>query len=89
MNQTYTAAERIHVQRVKALPCSVCDAPPPSQAHHVKQSDTWTMIALCGPCHGGPGNPHGWHGDRQRWKLRKLFEETDALNVTLRRLFNP
>ena len=31
------AREREHLARVKALPCSVCDAPGPSEAHHVKQ----------------------------------------------------
>ena len=37
VNGTYTRAERAHVERVKALACSVCDAPGPSEAHHVQQ----------------------------------------------------
>ena len=32
--------EREHLAKVKALPCSVCDAPGPSHAHHVKPEDT-------------------------------------------------
>ena len=36
MNTKPTAAEREHLGRVKLLPCSVCDAPGPSEAHHIE-----------------------------------------------------
>ena len=32
-----TAAERRHIVAVKSLPCSVCDAPGPSDCHEIKQ----------------------------------------------------
>ncbi len=78
-----TADERAHVGMVKSLPCSVCDAPSPSEAHEPKQGVWEIAIALCPDCHRGT---HGWHGTRQGWKMRKMFDEIDALAVTLRRL---
>jgi len=68
---------------VKALACSVCDAPGPSEAHHIVQGLQYTCIALCPECHTGPRM--GWHGQRFAWKIRKM-EEIDALNVTIKRL---
>lgn len=67
---------------VKALPCSVCDAPGPSEAHHIEQGQHWTVVALCGFCHRGT---NGWHGDKTMFRIRK-WNELDALNVTLQRL---
>lgn len=46
MNQSYTKAEREHIAKVKELPCSVCDNPGPSDAHHIRQDDPWTVVAL-------------------------------------------
>jgi hypothetical protein len=83
MNNKLTAAERKHLARVKSLPCSVCDAPPPSSAHHVKQHQQYTVVALCYDCHQGARM--GWHGQRAAWHIRKM-DELDALNVTVRRL---
>lgn len=51
MNNRLTAREREHLGRVKALPCSICDAPGPSEAHHVKQGQQYTAVALCYDCH--------------------------------------
>lgn len=82
MNTRPSKAERNHMGRVRALPCSVCNAPPPSQAHHISQRHAFTTIALCPDCHQGP---QGWHGDKSLWRVRKL-DELGALNVTLRRL---
>ena len=42
MNNRLTAKERAHIQRVKQLPCSVCDAPGPSDAHHIEQRSQLT-----------------------------------------------
>ncbi len=68
---------------VKSLPCSVCNAPGPSQAHHPDQSDNWTVIALCYDCHQNP--LLGWHGQKSMWKIHKMTE-LKALGVTVRRL---
>lgn len=78
-----TAAERAHIGRIKELPCSVCDAPGPSDAHHVVQGQHWTVIALCKDCHQGPRN--GWHGRRLMWAIKKL-DEWGALAITIKRL---
>lgn len=82
MNSRPSPAERVHLARVKALPCSVCDAPGPSQAHHISQQTAWTCIALCADCHQGAS---GWHGTRALWNVRKL-DQLGALAITIRRL---
>ena len=82
MNNRLTAAERAHLGRVKELPCSVCDAPGPSEAHHMKQHRQYTCIALCESCHRGY---NGLHGTKAFWRIRKM-DELDALNVTIERL---
>ena len=75
--------ERAHLARVKELPCSVCDASGPSEAHHMKQHRQYTCIALCESCHRGA--LMGWHGQRRAWAIHKM-DEADALNVTIQRL---
>ena len=85
MNNTLTAKQRAHVGRVKELPCSVCDAPPPSDAHHVKQHRQYTVVALCKDCH--QGSILGWHGQKRMWAIKKM-DEIDALNVTIERLLD-
>lgn len=84
MNNRLNQAEREHLQRVKELPCSVCDTPGPSEAHHVEQGLQYTCIALCPDCHRGP--ILGLHGQRRMWAIKKMTE-IDALNITIRRLF--
>jgi len=79
------AKERDHLAKVKELPCSVCDEPGPSDAHHVKQGSQYTAVALCKDCHQGSRN--GWHGQRAMWRIKKM-DEVDALNVTVRRLMD-
>ena len=76
--------EREHLARVKDLPCSVCDAHGPSEAHHMKQHRQYTCIALCYECHRGY---NGIHGTKAFWRIRKI-DELDALDVTIRRLFD-
>ncbi|CAN7471714.1 hypothetical protein LJR130_003808 [Variovorax sp. LjRoot130] len=78
-------AEKLHIERVKRLPCSLCDAPPPSEAHEVKQGQWFTSIGLCPDCHRGDHN--GLHGRRHMWLIMKM-DETDALAVTIRRLMD-
>lgn len=79
-----TKAESDHLAAVKELPCSVCDAPGPSDAHHIKQGQHLTAVALCKDCHQGSFS--GWHGQKRAWALRKM-DELDALAKTLARLF--
>lgn len=83
MNNNLTAEERRHLALVKELPCSVCDTPGPSDAHHVKQHRQYTCVALCKSCHQGA--LMGWHGQKRAWAIAKM-DELDALNVTIRRL---
>lgn len=83
MNGKHTKAGLAHIARVKELPCSVCDSAGPSDAHHIKQNDAWTCVALCVDCHRGSHN--GWHQNRAMWRLKKM-DELDALSVTIERL---
>ena len=83
MNSKPSNRERMYLLRVKSLPCSVCDMPGPSEAHHVKQSTAYTCIALCESCHRGPVN--GLHGQKRAWLTRKK-DALDALAVTIERL---
>jgi hypothetical protein len=83
MNQSYTKAERAHLERVKSLPCSVCDLPGPSEAHHIEQDQPYTCVALCAECHRG--SRPGWHGGKAAWRLKK-YDEMGALNITIKRL---
>lgn len=83
MHNRLNPRERAHLARVKALPCSVCQAPPPSEAHHIKQGLQFTAVALCESCHRGP--VMGWHGQKRAWAVSKM-DELDALNETIRGL---
>jgi hypothetical protein len=74
--------QRKYLARVKELPCSVCDAPGPSEAHHLEQKLQYTCVALCPSCHRGQ---LGWHGDKTMWRIKKM-SELDALNTTIERL---
>lgn len=79
MNTNPTKKERAHMARVKGLSCSVCNAHPPCDAHHIDQSCAFTTVALCRDCH------NSLHGDKAIWRVMKL-DELKALNVTLKRL---
>ena len=85
MNNNLTAKEKAYVGLVKELPCSVCDAEGPSDAHHIKQNNQYTVVALCKSCH--QGSIMGWHGQKRAWAIRKM-DEIDALNVTVKRLID-
>lgn len=78
-----TAAERRHIERIKAMACVLCDAPGPSECHEIKQGQWFTSMPLCADCHRGSVN--GLHGQRAMWRVRKM-DELDALAETLRRL---
>lgn len=85
MNNRLTPKQRAHLARVKELPCSVCDAPAPSEAHHVKQGQQYTTVALCKSCH--TGSLMGLHGQKRMWAIKKM-DELAALNVTVERLMH-
>ena len=82
--------ERRHMGRVKELPCSVCGAPGPSDAHHIlegrtpgRKSPDELCIPLCKDCHQGSHN--GIHGQRRIWEVLKKTE-LQCLADTIRRL---
>lgn len=78
-----TNAEREHLARVKQLPCSVCDQPGPSEAHHIEQHKQYLCIPLCESCHRSSFN--GIHGQAHIWKVMKKTEMS-CLNDTVRKL---
>lgn len=83
MNGSYTKAEREWVGLVKELPCSVCEQPGPSDAHHIEQGLHYTVVALCKSCH--QGSKMGWHGEKAAWRIAKMGE-IHALNVTIKNI---
>jgi hypothetical protein len=78
-----TKAEREHVTRIKEMPCGVCEAPGPSEAHELKQGQWFTSIPLCPDCHRGSFN--GIHGQARIWAVKRL-DEQEVLNETIRQL---
>ena len=78
-----TAAERRHIETIKAMPCVVCWAEGPSEAHEMVQGLWYLAVPLCADCHRGSHN--GIHGLKAMWKVRKM-DELLALNETLRKL---
>jgi hypothetical protein len=58
-----------YMGKVKALPCVICGAPPPSEAHHCRSDgmarDDLKTIPLCIPCHTGP---KGYHRAKKTWE---------------------
>lgn len=74
------AMEREHLALVKSLACSVCNQAGPSDAHHIKQGQHFTAVALCQNCHTGSRN--GLHGQRVMWNIMKM-DEVDALAKTI------
>jgi hypothetical protein len=83
MNNRISPSERRYLARIKEQRCSVCEAPGPSEAHHIKQGEQYLCIPLCKDCHTGSFN--GLHGQKRMWSLKKM-DELDALAVTLRRM---
>ena len=66
------------------MPCGVCGAAGPSDAHHIEQGHHFLCIPLCKACHQGH---NGWHGTKALWRIRKL-DEMDVLNDTIDKLMN-
>ncbi len=78
-----------HMERVadwgRENGCACCGEPM-AHLHHLladrtpgRKSSDWLVIPLCLECHV---LEHGIHGDRGRWKLRKM-SETQALAIVL------
>lgn len=61
-----------YLKAVKGLPCCVCGAPPPSDAHHVicdrfgaRKSSDWDAIPLCKKHH--QDGPEAIHNGKASW----------------------
>ena len=78
-----TREERAHIEALKSLPCAVCGASGPSEAHELKQGQWFTAIPLCADCHRGAFN--GLHGQQRIWVVTKKTE-LSCLNETIRKL---
>lgn len=83
MNNKITKTEREHLGKIKEMPCGVCGASGPSDAHHVEQHMQYLCIPLCKDCHQGSYN--GIHGQGRIWSVYKLTEMS-VLNETIRQL---
>lgn len=80
---------RAHLQRIKSLPCGLCGASAPSDAHHIREgqgmgqrASDYLAIPLCKDCHQGD---KGLHGDRTMWRVYRK-NELDVLAETVRLL---
>lgn len=82
-----TPAESAHLAKVKRCACVLCDAPAPSEAHHVIQGEHFVTVALCTACHSGK---LGVHGDgtmlRLRYGTNDLRAVIRAINETAARV---
>lgn len=80
---------RAHLQRIKEMPCGLCGAHGPSDAHHIREgqgmgqrASDYLAVPLCKECHQGR---FGLHGDRSLWRVYRK-EELDVLAETIARL---
>jgi hypothetical protein len=81
MNSKLNAAQRQHLAQIKELPCGVCGASGPSDAHHITQGLHYLCIPLCKDCHQGGFN--GIHGQARIWSVLKKTEMS-VLDETIR-----
>jgi hypothetical protein len=72
LNNSLTQRERRHLAAVKEMPCGVCGAAGPSDAHHIEQGQQFLCIPLCKDCHQGSHN--GIHGRKAIWNVTKKTE---------------
>jgi hypothetical protein len=80
-NKNLKADEKRHLAFIKEMPCGVCGAAGPSDAHHIKQGLQYLCIPLCKDCHQGSFN--GIHGQARIWSVYKKDEMT-VLNDTIK-----
>jgi hypothetical protein len=83
LNNKLSARERLHLARIKEMPCGVCGQSGPSDCHHIEQHQQYLCIPLCKDCH--TNNFLGWHGQKRNWAIYKQTEMS-VLNETLRKL---
>ena len=80
-------AEERYIVKIKELACGVCNAPGPSDAHHVLdyglRVSHFLIIPLCKSCHQDP--EFGVHGRKTAWKIHKK-SLLDILAETNRKL---
>lgn len=75
-----TKRERSHIERIKGMPCAVCDKLGPSECHEIKQGQWFSSIPLCKSCHRDGNN--GLHGQGAMWRVMRM-DEIDALAKTV------
>lgn len=80
---------KLHLNSVKELPCSLCGADGPSDAHHIlegrikgRKCSDFCTIPLCKECHQGRS---GIHGDKSMLKVMKE-NELSLLGQTIKKL---
>lgn len=83
MNNQLSSVERKHIAVIKQMPCGLCGASPPSDAHHIKQGQQFIVIPLCKDCHQGHRN--GIHGEQVMWRVMRQ-DELSVLNQVVRKL---
>ena len=76
-------AEKMHIERIKSMPCIICQASAPSECHEINQGQWFTSMPLCADCHRGSLN--GIHGQKRLWNVYKM-DELAALNETIKLL---
>ncbi|MBP9869894.1 MAG: DUF968 domain-containing protein [Nitrosomonas sp.] len=83
--------EQRHMVRVKELPCCLCGAAGPSDAHHIlegripgRKAHDFCTIPLCKDCHLGGRN--GIHGQQFMLKIMKE-NELNLLGETIKKLY--
>lgn len=79
-----TSLEKSYVDQIKSMNCILCDAVGPSECHEIRQGHWFTSMPLCASCHRD--NFLGLHGQKKLWRIKK-WDELDALNETLRMLY--
>lgn len=84
-SKNLTGKDREHLFSVKSLPCGVCGAAGPSDAHHIEQGLHYLCVPLCKDCHQGSHN--GIHGRRSIWNAMKKTEWS-VLNETVEKLLD-
>ena len=82
--------ERRHMQMVKELPCCLCGASAPSDAHHIlegripgRRAHDFCTIPVCKDCHPGQ---LGLHGDKTMLRIMKE-NELNLLGETIKKLY--
>lgn len=82
--------ERQYITKIKNMPCALCSASAPSDAHHLREgmgmaqrNSDYLTIPLCKDCHQGSHN--GIHGARALWNVLKKTE-LDLLAETIAKI---